>query len=122
MHPSVQSLLLTAISPRSLSFRTVLLPSDVNVRLSLSPRSRSAGIQLSLDGHEVRTLLPSQSLSVSMSPFPVPWIIGKPTAQMTAEVEGKDEGAGRVGRTGWVGDIRRSECCSQSPVSSVNES
>ncbi len=37
VHPSVQSLLLTAISPRSLSFRTVLLPSDVNVRLSVHP-------------------------------------------------------------------------------------
>lgn len=156
VHPSVQSLLLTAISPRSLSFRTVLLPSDVNVRLAvrldpaqlflspatltaaraaitsrllplatatlsprhhqLSPRSRSAGVQLSLDGHEVRTLLPHQSLSVTMSPFPVPWIIGKPTAQMTAEAgaaeggQGREElGAGRAGRTGWVGDIRRSK-------------
>lgn len=40
VHPSVQSLLMTAISPRSLSFRPVLLPSDVLVSLQVRPHFR----------------------------------------------------------------------------------
>jgi NADH kinase len=37
VHPSVQSMGLTAIAARSLSFRNVLLPSDVQITLSVSP-------------------------------------------------------------------------------------
>lgn len=37
VHPSVQSLVLTPICPRSLSFRTVLLPSDSVIQLKVSP-------------------------------------------------------------------------------------
>lgn len=36
VHPSVQSLVLTPICPRSLSFRTVLLPSDSVIQLKVS--------------------------------------------------------------------------------------
>lgn len=35
VHPSVQTMLLTPICPRSLSFRTVLLPSDVCIQLKV---------------------------------------------------------------------------------------
>ncbi|KAL8280984.1 hypothetical protein RQP46_006663 [Phenoliferia psychrophenolica] len=99
VHPSVQSMLLTAISPRSLSFRTVLLPSDVSVCLSLSPVSRTHA-SLSLDGHEVRTLLPSQSLCISMSPFPVP-CISRPLSRLpTGEGRLKEHDA-------WLTDIRK---------------
>ncbi|KAM0755545.1 ATP-NAD kinase [Meredithblackwellia eburnea MCA 4105] len=101
VHPSVQSILLTAIAPRSLSFRTVLLPSDVCVSLSLSPRSRTHAA-LSLDGHEVRTLLPSQSLNIAMSRFPVP-CISSPLSRLP--------GDGVTGRKKeydpWIQDIRR---------------
>ena len=41
MHPSVQNLILTPICPRSLSFRTVLLPSDSTVQLKVSGRVRA---------------------------------------------------------------------------------
>lgn len=37
VHPSVHSLVLTPICPRSLSFRTVLLPSDSVIQLKVSP-------------------------------------------------------------------------------------
>lgn len=39
VHPSVQSLVLTPICPRSLSFRTVLLPSDSVIQLKVSTQS-----------------------------------------------------------------------------------
>ncbi|ORY78417.1 ATP-NAD kinase [Leucosporidium creatinivorum] len=100
VHPSVQSLLLTAISPRSLSFRTVLLPSDVSVDLTLAPRSRSVA-QLSLDGRDERPLLPSQSLQISMSPYPVP-CISPPLSRLPSSA-----GKPKNERDAWIEDIRR---------------
>ena len=41
VHPSVQSLVLTPICPRSLSFRTVLLPSDSVIQLKVGHRLAS---------------------------------------------------------------------------------
>lgn len=73
VHPSVQSLLLTPICPRSLSFRTVLLPSDANIQLKVSKRSR-ASAQVSVDGREIEVLSPGQFLQVAMSPFPIPCV------------------------------------------------
>lgn len=48
VHPSVQSLVLTPICPRSLSFRTVLLPSDATVQLRVSTNG-GGGAQLMSD-------------------------------------------------------------------------
>lgn len=73
VHPSVQSLVLTPICPRSLSFRTVLLPSDANIQLKVSQRSRTAA-QISVDGRDAQTLLPGQYLQVGMSPYPIPCV------------------------------------------------
>jgi NADH kinase len=73
VHPSVQSLLLTPICPRSLSFRTVLLPSDANIQLKVSQQSRSAA-DVSVDGRIVQSLQPGQFLQVAMSPFPIPCV------------------------------------------------
>lgn len=73
VHPSVQSLLLTPICPRSLSFRTVLLPSDANIQLKVSKSSRTSA-QISVDGRDAETLLPGQYLQVGMSPFPIPCV------------------------------------------------
>ncbi|KAI8979670.1 ATP-NAD kinase-like domain-containing protein, partial [Mycotypha africana] len=43
VHPSVQSLVLTPICPRSLSFRTVLLPSSSNLQLKVSIKAKGFG-------------------------------------------------------------------------------
>ncbi|KDE06556.1 hypothetical protein MVLG_03203 [Microbotryum lychnidis-dioicae p1A1 Lamole] len=98
VHPSVQSLGVTAIAPRSLSFRTVLLPSDVAVQLSLSKRSRSSAL-LSLDGLPPRTLQPHNSLLIKMSPYPVPCIQSSPLSRLAEK--GKEE------NDPWVEDMRR---------------
>ncbi|CAO1630226.1 unnamed protein product [Parajaminaea phylloscopi] len=73
VHPSVQSLLLTPICPRSLSFRPVLLPSDSTIQLKISEHSRSPA-ELTIDGREVRVVQPGQFLEISMSPYPIPCV------------------------------------------------
>ncbi|KAJ1019847.1 hypothetical protein NDA13_006070 [Ustilago tritici] len=76
VHPSVQCLVLTPICPRSLSFRTVLLPSDSVVQLKISEDSRSPA-ELTVDGRVSKLLQPGEYLEVSMSPFPIPCVSRK---------------------------------------------
>ncbi len=73
VHPSVQSLVLTPICPRSLSFRPVLLPSDATVQLKVARDSRAAA-DLSVDGRHFHTLQPGQYLQAAMSPYPIPCV------------------------------------------------
>ncbi|PWY98132.1 ATP-NAD kinase [Testicularia cyperi] len=73
VHPSVQSLVLTPICPRSLSFRTVLLPSDSVIQLKISEDSRSPA-ELTVDGRISKLLQPGEYLQVSMSPYPIPCV------------------------------------------------
>lgn len=84
VHPCVQSIVLTPICPRSLSFRPVILPSDSTVQLRVSQRrSRchtcSLNVQMSskarskpdvsLDGREVMQLENDNYIQIAMSPF-----------------------------------------------------
>lgn len=73
VHPSVSTVVLTPICPRSLSFRTILLPSDAAVNITVAPESR-APVEVSVDGRAMRTLVPQQSARVRKSPFPIPCI------------------------------------------------
>lgn len=73
VHPSVSTMLMTPISPRSLSFRTILLPGDAEVQVFVSPHSRSPA-EVNVDGKTVFTLSPKESVRVNMSPFPLPCI------------------------------------------------
>lgn len=50
IHPSVSSLLLTPICPRSLSFRPLVLPADCLLTLALSPKNRADSVDVSVDG------------------------------------------------------------------------
>lgn len=50
IHPSVSSLLLTPICPRSLSFRPLVLPADSLLTLKLSERNRSKEVEVNVDG------------------------------------------------------------------------
>ncbi|KAI8384280.1 ATP-NAD kinase-like domain-containing protein [Radiomyces spectabilis] len=73
VHPSVQSLVLTPICPRSLSFRTVLLPPSANVQLKIGQASRSE-IEVSMDGQEIFMLDRGEYLQVRMSKYPIPCV------------------------------------------------
>jgi len=50
IHPLVKSLLITPISPRSLSFRPLVLPLHTKVTLKLSKRNRGRELPVSIDG------------------------------------------------------------------------
>ena len=50
VHPLVKSLLITPISPRSLSFRPLVLPLHSKVVLKLSKRNRGRELPVSIDG------------------------------------------------------------------------
>lgn len=50
VHPLVKSLLITPISPRSLSFRPLVLPLQTKVVLKLSKRNRERELPVSIDG------------------------------------------------------------------------
>uniref|UniRef100_V5ETY2 Kinase n=2 Tax=Kalmanozyma brasiliensis (strain GHG001) TaxID=1365824 RepID=V5ETY2_KALBG len=116
VHPSVQSLVLTPICPRSLSFRTVLLPSDSVIQLKISDDSRSPA-ELTVDGRISKLLQPGEYLQVSMSPFPIPcvsrkWSDEQPppntlstAASSPAQMADPGEKYSDRGEDDWVRDI-----------------
>jgi len=73
VHPSVPAILLTPVSPHSLSFRPALLPDSAVVTVGV-PLSARCGAALSVDGKDVCILCVGDSVEVAMSPYPVPTI------------------------------------------------
>jgi NADH kinase len=64
LHPSVPSLLLTPICPRSLSFRPLVLPEDAKITLRLSKRNRGREVEVSVDGRRWGGLGPGEEVQV----------------------------------------------------------
>ena len=62
LHPAVQSLLVTPICPRSLSFRPLVLPADAKITLRLSERNRGREVEVSVDGRRWGGLQPGQEV------------------------------------------------------------
>uniref|UniRef100_U9TH68 ATP-NAD kinase n=1 Tax=Rhizophagus irregularis (strain DAOM 181602 / DAOM 197198 / MUCL 43194) TaxID=747089 RepID=U9TH68_RHIID len=73
IHPSVQSLIVTPICPRSLSFRPILLPPDVKIQLMIGEESR-APVEVTIDGRIICMLKKGEWLEVQMSPYPIPCV------------------------------------------------
>lgn len=127
-HPAVDCMLLTPIAPRSLSFRTLLLPTTGEVVLRISPTSRNPGSELSIDGREVCVLEPGEYVKVGKSEYPMPCVMRRQqqqrrTASEPVVVEGDDgtnpqqvTGGGPAAAAGgipsagdeddWVADIK----------------
>lgn len=64
VHPLVKSLLITPISPCSLSFRSLVLPLDTKVTLRMSPKNRGRELDLSIDGKRCAGVRPGSELRV----------------------------------------------------------
>lgn len=64
VHPSVQSMLITPISPCSLSFRSLVLPLDAKVTLRMSPKNRGRELDLSIDGRRCAGVEPGSEIRV----------------------------------------------------------
>ncbi|KAM5356592.1 hypothetical protein ACJ41O_003238 [Fusarium nematophilum] len=64
VHPLVKSLLITPISPCSLSFRSLVLPLDTKVCLRMSPKNRGRELDLNIDGKRCVGVSPGTEIRV----------------------------------------------------------
>ncbi|XP_021592664.1 NAD(H) kinase 1 [Manihot esculenta] len=71
VHPQVPGILFTPICPHSLSFRPLILPEHVTIRVQVPFNSRSSA-WVSFDGKDRKKLTPGDALVCSMAPWPVP--------------------------------------------------
>lgn len=73
IHPSVPAIMVTPICPHSLSFRPIVVPAGVELKISVSPDSRNTA-WVSFDGRNRQELIHGDSLHVTTSIYPVPSI------------------------------------------------
>ncbi|XP_046443210.1 NAD kinase-like isoform X10 [Daphnia pulex] len=73
IHPSVPAIMVTPICPHSLSFRPIVVPAGVELKISVSPESRNTA-WVSFDGRSRQELKHGDSLRVTTSIYPVPSI------------------------------------------------
>uniref|UniRef100_A0A0E0JTT0 NAD kinase 1 n=1 Tax=Oryza punctata TaxID=4537 RepID=A0A0E0JTT0_ORYPU len=71
VHPQVPGILFTPICPHSLSFRPLILPEYVTLRVQVPYNSRGQA-WASFDGKDRKLLSPGDALICSISPWPVP--------------------------------------------------
>lgn len=77
-HPAVQCILLTPICPRLLSFRPLVLPTLVRVKLQLlSRRNRNGRIKLAIDGIQHQDMEPGDHVVVELSEQGGIWCVSK---------------------------------------------
>ncbi|XP_011876637.1 PREDICTED: NAD kinase-like isoform X4 [Vollenhovia emeryi] len=73
IHPSVPAIMITPICPHSLSFRPIVVPAGVELKISVSPDSRNTS-WVSFDGRNRQELFHGDSLKVTTSVYPLPSI------------------------------------------------
>ncbi|XP_031401369.1 NAD(H) kinase 1 [Punica granatum] len=71
VHPQVPGILFTPICPHSLSFRPLIMPEHVTIRVQVPFNSRSPA-WASFDGKDRKQLAAGDALVCSMAPWPVP--------------------------------------------------
>lgn len=70
VHPSVPAMLITPIAPHTLSFRPMILPDTVELRIEVPKSARTSG-WTSFDGRNRVELFRGDQISITASPFPV---------------------------------------------------
>ncbi|XP_022258113.1 NAD kinase-like [Limulus polyphemus] len=73
IHPSVPAIMVTPICPHSLSFRPIVVPAGVELKIMVSPDARNTA-WVSFDGRHQQQLKIGDSLRVTMSVYPLPSI------------------------------------------------
>ncbi|KAJ7371693.1 hypothetical protein OS493_023724 [Desmophyllum pertusum] len=73
VHPSVAAILVTPVCPHSLSFRPIILPAGVELKIVVSAASRSSA-WTSFDGRKRQELQVGDSIQITTSIFPVPCV------------------------------------------------
>lgn len=78
VHPGVESILLTPICPRSLSFRPLLFPQTSHVSISIASNARGSST-LSLDGDDSGRLKKGNKISMEVRPDEGVWCVSQNT-------------------------------------------
>ncbi|KAK9496674.1 hypothetical protein O3M35_013071 [Rhynocoris fuscipes] len=73
IHPSVPAIMVTPICPHSLSFRPIVVPAGVELKVMLNADARN-NAWVSFDGRNQQELKVGDSLTVTTSVYPVPSI------------------------------------------------
>lgn len=73
-HPSVQSIIIAPICPHSLSFRPIVVPAGVELKIALNDDARHPSAWYSVDGRNTAELKQGYHISITASEFPVPSI------------------------------------------------
>jgi len=76
VHPSVPGIILTPICPHSLSFRPIVVPAGIELKVSLSPNSRR-NAWASFDGRNQVELDSTKTIRITTSVYPLPCISHK---------------------------------------------
>ena len=85
IHPSVPAVMVTPICPHSLSFRPIVVPAGVELKISVSPASRNTA-WVSFDGRKRQELCHGDSLRVTTSIYPIPSICSQVGSTITNAV------------------------------------
>lgn len=74
VHPSVDSILVTPICPRSLSFRPLIFPPDAQISIQLGENSRGP-TEMSMDGFDMGQLKMNEKVNVAQSTTGQVWCV-----------------------------------------------
>ncbi|XP_055984419.1 NAD kinase isoform X1 [Sorex fumeus] len=111
IHPNVPAIMITPICPHSLSFRPIVVPAGVELKIMLSPEARNTA-WVSFDGRKRQEIRHGDSISITTSCYPLPsicvrdpvsdwfeslgqclhWNVRKKQAQFSEEEEGGADG------------------------------
>lgn len=78
VHPNVSAISVTPICPHTLSFRPILLPDSMVLKVRVPKRSRSTA-WAAFDGRSRVELQKGDYLTISASPFAMPTVMSSPT-------------------------------------------
>lgn len=73
IHPNVPAIMITPICPHSLSFRPIVVPAGVELKIMLSPEARNTA-WVSFDGRKRQEIRHGDSISITTSCYPLPSI------------------------------------------------
>ncbi|NWW40726.1 NADK kinase, partial [Panurus biarmicus] len=73
IHPNVPAIMITPICPHSLSFRPIVVPAGVELKIMLSPDARNTA-WVSFDGRKRQEICHGDSISITTSCYPLPSI------------------------------------------------
>lgn len=76
VHPNVPAIVITPICPHSLSFRPVVVPAGVEIKIMVSPEARNSA-WVSLDGRNRQEIFEGDSVRITTAQYPVPSVCAK---------------------------------------------